>query len=447
MSLKTFVVARQRPMIQSTGRIAGIAEATIDDRRRLRMTNIVEREPEPPRVDKDIDNICMKCLRRAPEDRYASAAGVAADLRRYLADEPVVARPLGRGERVLRWLRRNPVPAAASAAALALLVTTSIVAVQVASAQEQELRNDVLTTNAFAARALSGAVLFELRELADQARNLADDPNVAVVLESKDSAAIDAWRAQVQLGPFASVLLLSDTGAWAARAPDPKPDHRGEDYSWRDYFQGAARYGQAGRRDVHVSRAYVSTARGTVRFSLATPVFTSDGVFVGVLEAAVETSDALGGLVIDDSHDRSRTAALVARADRQSATAPLPSEWYVMLHDGVSAGSKHVMSSSAALGSLASSAGPQLALLPPGHEIVDDNHHDPVPGFDGRWLAGFAPIGGTPFAVIVQTRDAAAVEPNHRLGTRLFAAGGAALVAAAVALMFVVALLRRRSAS
>jgi hypothetical protein len=42
-----------------------------------------------------------------------------------------------------------------------------------------------------------------------------------------------------------------------------------------------------------------------------------------------------------------------------------------------------------------------------------------VPGFEGRWLAGFAPVGDTGFVVIVQTRYGAAVEPNARPSRRL----------------------------
>jgi WD40 repeat protein len=74
-----------------------------------------------PRVDRDLETICLKCLEKDPQRRYASAAAVAEDLDRWQRGEPILARPIRWPGRVRRWCRRKP--ALAGVTFLAVLST------------------------------------------------------------------------------------------------------------------------------------------------------------------------------------------------------------------------------------------------------------------------------------------------------------------------------------
>ncbi len=82
--------------------------------------------------------IVQACLRRDPEQRYASADALANDLKAWLDDRPIAAVPLSRGERAKLWLRRNRVLAASvGAVAIALLAGTVVALWQAREAREQ----------------------------------------------------------------------------------------------------------------------------------------------------------------------------------------------------------------------------------------------------------------------------------------------------------------------
>lgn len=74
---------------------------------------LIHKEVVPPRqldptVPVDIETICLKCLEKDPGKRYATAGQLALDLRHFLLDEPILARPTPIWERVWKWCKRRP---------------------------------------------------------------------------------------------------------------------------------------------------------------------------------------------------------------------------------------------------------------------------------------------------------------------------------------------------
>ena len=76
-----------------------------------------------PKVPRDLDTICLKCLSKEPARRYASAGDLAEDLSRFLDGRPIVARPVPFWERGIKWARRRPAIAALISAVLLLLTS------------------------------------------------------------------------------------------------------------------------------------------------------------------------------------------------------------------------------------------------------------------------------------------------------------------------------------
>lgn len=84
--------------------------------RRLLMLQVLEDEPRSPRrlndkIPRDLETICQKAMAKSPGRRYQTAQELGDDLRRFLEGKPIKARPVGVGERLWRWCRRNPLAA------------------------------------------------------------------------------------------------------------------------------------------------------------------------------------------------------------------------------------------------------------------------------------------------------------------------------------------------
>ncbi|MBL9164310.1 MAG: serine/threonine protein kinase [Planctomycetaceae bacterium] len=105
-------------------------------------SKLVDDAPDPRKLNRhlprDFATICLKCLEREPSRRYAGAGKVAAELRRFLQGEPILARPLSRTARLWRWAKRKPALSTAAALAGIIAVAGPIIAF-VLDAQRREL--------------------------------------------------------------------------------------------------------------------------------------------------------------------------------------------------------------------------------------------------------------------------------------------------------------------
>src|SRR5262249_15248669 len=99
---------------------------------RMLLVQVIQDEPRMPRrlndrIPIDLETICLKAMSKEPAERYHTAGELANDLRRFLKEEPIQARPVGQLERLWRWCRRNPALSAAAAGVILTLVAGSAV--------------------------------------------------------------------------------------------------------------------------------------------------------------------------------------------------------------------------------------------------------------------------------------------------------------------------------
>lgn len=401
-------------------------------------------EPLPPRslvpnLPRDLEALCLKCLRKEPAKRYGSAAELAEDLGRFLRGE-LIKRPTRPHERVWNWCQRHPLGAGLLATLLWSLSVAAVGAFRIARAQEEDLRRDALKVNLYAARLVAGAVLFELAQYHESVERAAARPELGAALQTRDAAALESFcrehftfhdgprgaQAPGTGSPLQRCFVLDTTGRALAHWPPPPRTFVGEDYGWRDYFHAARRLASEGRRHAYVSRAFQGSSDGKNTFGLSVPVYAPDGAWAGVLVNTVASNSSLGSLRLDDSGDVNRTATLVALTDRPHRNAALPGRdvYSVLVHEQLGRGVPVTLEPQTARQLERAlpeppTHGQEQFLLATAEGRALEGYRDPVSDEPGTWLAAFAPVGHTGFAVIVQTRENAVLAVNALLARRI----------------------------
>jgi WD40 repeat protein len=178
---------------------------------RMMLHQVLHEEPTAPRrlnttIPSDLETICLTCLEKKPERRYATAADLAADLARWRRNEPISVRPLGRLGRSWRWAQRNPALATTTSLAACSLLVAAIVAA-VFGWTQWRTANDLARQKRLTDIALGDAVTAQ-GELQRQ-RNAAN--NQTLLAKSAEAAAQAAeQRTQQQLAKIRRLLYATD---------------------------------------------------------------------------------------------------------------------------------------------------------------------------------------------------------------------------------------------
>jgi serine/threonine-protein kinase len=90
-----------------TGRPPFRSASILDTLQQVRTQDPIPPSQFEPKLPRDLETICLKCLQKDPAKRYATAAALGEDLHRYLTGEPIMARPVTRAEWLWRWCWRN----------------------------------------------------------------------------------------------------------------------------------------------------------------------------------------------------------------------------------------------------------------------------------------------------------------------------------------------------
>jgi hypothetical protein len=399
--------------------------------------------------------------------RYLDAADQAAQR----AEE--AARRVSEEAKQERERRQRRVIAGLVAVVLGLLILTSR-AFLLTRELDVSKREQIRKANMNMAAMVAGSVLSQLTAFSNAVARAAMDEKLVRAMEGGDIASLQAWCASTYAfyddpsaglklngnSPFTLWLIEDEEGV--AKAIYPTADVIGKSYGWRDYFKGARKLGEKGLRSTFVSPAFKSEITGYT-FTISTPVYDREGRVLGVVGASVPAAASLGSLVVRDPQSH---AVLVAPRGRDRDDPSPPSTHLILLHpayapkEAIPIDNEQVRMLDEASRAPAKRIEQPLGLPPPNLVTSSDDYEDPLgkgnsdekkgtvkppnKDYQGRFLAGFAPVGNTGFVVIVQTRETDAVNFERYLFRELITWTGIAAVPVTVVLLFTALRDRRR---
>jgi predicted Ser/Thr protein kinase len=402
-----------------------------------------------PHVPRDLETICLKCLAKEVSRRYASAADVAAELGRFLAGDPIHARPIGTLGRVALWARRHPLAAGVMVTTAVLLLVVSAGTLSVARELERQLRLEVIESNKYAARNVANTLRGQLTHWGDAVTEVAGDDDLIdalvrgastddlqkfITARHRDYASVEGGLVKPGDPPvFTNWFILDPRGMALARSP-VLAGFLGKDYSFRDYFRGAV---HAKTGEIHVSHVYLSENDRLYKFALSSPIrgAQEDAPLLGVLVATVATDSSFG---LPYLHDQRRKAALVGpldpvRAEAASHTGASPE--VILVHPAYTLpGTRAVAVENVRLRGVQALIVDGRLRYPAGEQAVDGDEAFWDPVYGDRWLAAFAPVPDSQFVVVVEQRYDDAIRLQGSLARQLLLWAGVALTLGVVLL-------------
>jgi serine/threonine protein kinase/Tfp pilus assembly protein PilF len=301
-----------------------------------------------PSLSADLETICLKCLEKKPDRRYASAAALADDLRRFVEGRPIRARRVSLWERGLRAARRRPAACAAAGVALAAVICLLLTgwwyaadAVQRHQRQAEqryqrfiERRNDAMLHGLLAPE--QGALFLGTEAPANLARSEAaarealDLAGVEITAGAKPTAvAMPAARqAEVVSDSYALLLLLASVRAHTEPRPSgsgesqpPLPDGRTSDHTARAH-EALALLDRA--RDLGIQTRAYHERRARIFERLGEP---QKALAEVALAAALPAAGALDHFLLGEVHYRRGEWQQAMRSFDQALQAPAGHFW------------------------------------------------------------------------------------------------------------------------
>lgn len=204
---------------------------------------VTDDAPDPRKlnahVPADLATICLKCLERDPNKRFNGAGELAAELRRYLAGEPIKSRPISSFSRLARWAKRKPALATAAVLTLVLAIAGPLAAITL-QRQNETIANQLVERNQVIARDEQ-----EKKQLSGRLQQLQIELQ-RYEQAQPDRAELDDWRKRL-IGEYVAAhqqqrdALLAADGQSREQLTSLIRDHLG----WGYLLRGTEQFDQA----------------------------------------------------------------------------------------------------------------------------------------------------------------------------------------------------------